>query len=43
MIATGRSGWYLRVLEPATVDPHGELVLVERDDDARRRSSRRSR
>ena len=34
MIATGRSGWYLRVLEPATVDPHGELVLVERDDTA---------
>ncbi len=34
MIATGRSGWYLRVLEPATVDPRGELVLVERDDDA---------
>jgi MOSC domain-containing protein YiiM len=34
MIATGRSGWYLRVLEPATVDPHGELVLVDRDDTA---------
>ena len=34
MIATGRSGWYLRVLEPAAVDPHGELVLVERDDAA---------
>ena len=34
MITTGRSGWYLRVLEPATVDPHGELVLVERDDTA---------
>ncbi|MGZ6910646.1 MAG: MOSC domain-containing protein [Acidimicrobiia bacterium] len=34
MIATGRSGWYLRVLEPAVVDPHGELVLVERDDTA---------
>jgi MOSC domain-containing protein YiiM len=34
MIATGRSGWYLRVLEPAVVDPHGELVLVERDDAA---------
>jgi MOSC domain-containing protein YiiM len=32
MIATGRSGWYLRVLVPAIVDPHGELVLVERDD-----------
>jgi MOSC domain-containing protein YiiM len=34
MIATGRSGWYLRVLRPGTVDPHGELVLVERDDAA---------
>jgi MOSC domain-containing protein YiiM len=34
MIATGRSGWYLRVVEPATVDPHGELVLVDRDDTA---------
>lgn len=34
MITTGRSGWYLRVLEPATVDPRGELVLVERDDTA---------
>jgi MOSC domain-containing protein YiiM len=31
MIATGRSGWYLRVLEPATVDPQEDLVLVERD------------
>jgi MOSC domain-containing protein YiiM len=34
MIATGRSGWYLRVLTPAVVDPHGELVLLERDDAA---------
>jgi MOSC domain-containing protein YiiM len=34
MITTGRSGWYLRVLEPATVDPCGALVLVERDDTA---------
>ena len=34
LITTGRSGWYLRVLEPATVDPHGELVLDERDDTA---------
>jgi MOSC domain-containing protein YiiM len=34
MITTGRSGWYLRVLEPATVDPHGELVLVARDETA---------
>jgi len=31
MITTGRSGWYFRVLTPATVDPHGELVLVARD------------
>ena len=36
MIASGRSGWYLRVLEPATVDPRGELVLVERVHDRRR-------
>ena len=34
MITTGRSGWYLRVLEPATVDPRGELVLVDRVDAA---------
>jgi MOSC domain-containing protein YiiM len=34
MITTGRSGWYLRVLEPATVDPHGVLVLVDRVDAA---------
>jgi MOSC domain-containing protein YiiM len=34
MIATGRSGWYLRVLTAGTVDPRGALVLVERDDSA---------
>jgi MOSC domain-containing protein YiiM len=34
MIGTGRSGWYLRVLVPGRVDPHGDLVLVERDDTA---------
>jgi MOSC domain-containing protein YiiM len=34
MITTGRSGWYLRVLEPGRVDPHGALVLAERDDTA---------
>ena len=30
MIATGRSGWYLRVLAEGTVPTSGELVLVER-------------
>jgi MOSC domain-containing protein YiiM len=34
MIATGRSGWYLRVLTPGAVDPQGALVLVDRDDTA---------
>lgn len=34
MIATGRSGWYLRVLEPGTVPARGLLTLVERPDGA---------
>lgn len=34
MIATGRSGWYLRVLAEGTVPTSGELVLVERPADA---------
>lgn len=32
MIATGRSGWYLRTITPGEVDPHGTMVLIERDD-----------
>jgi MOSC domain-containing protein YiiM len=32
MIATGRSGWYLRTLTPGAVDPHGTMELIERDD-----------
>jgi MOSC domain-containing protein YiiM len=34
MIATGRSGWYLRVLEPGTVPSHGPMELVEPADGA---------
>src|SRR3954463_12744868 len=34
MITTGRSGWYFRVLTPATVETHGNLDLVERDTTA---------
>jgi len=34
MIATGRTGWYLRVLEPGVVPTHGPFVLDQRDDDA---------
>jgi MOSC domain-containing protein YiiM len=34
MIATGRSGWYLRVLAPGTVPTSGPLELVERDERA---------
>jgi MOSC domain-containing protein YiiM len=30
MTATGRCGWYLRVLEPGTVPTRGELVLHDR-------------
>lgn len=34
MIATGRSGWYLRTIAPGEVDPHGAMELIERDDAA---------
>jgi MOSC domain-containing protein YiiM len=34
MIATGRTGWYLRVLEPGTVPTRGPFVLDQRDDGA---------
>ena len=30
MLATGRSGWYLRVVEPGTVPTAGPMTLVER-------------
>ena len=32
MIATGRSGWYLRTITPGEVDPHGTMELIGRDD-----------
>lgn len=32
MIATGRSGWYLRTITPGEVDPHGTMELIERAD-----------
>jgi MOSC domain-containing protein YiiM len=31
LIHSGRSGWYLRVLEPGTAPASGEIVLTERD------------
>jgi MOSC domain-containing protein YiiM len=34
MIETKRSGWYVRTLEPGSVETHGRLVLVDRDDTA---------
>jgi MOSC domain-containing protein YiiM len=34
MITTGRSGWYLRTLEPGVVDTAGEMTLTDRDDTA---------
>lgn len=34
MIRTGRTGWYLRVLEPGTVPTRGPFVLDQRDDEA---------
>lgn len=34
MIATGRSGWYVRTLEPGIVDTRGTLELVDRDETA---------
>ena len=34
MIETGRTGWYLRVLETGTVPTEGPFVLDERDEDA---------
>lgn len=34
MIATGRSGWYVRTLEPGTVDARGTLELIDRDETA---------
>lgn len=34
MIATGRSGWYLRVVEPGTVPTLGSMTLVDRPDGA---------
>ena len=29
--ASGRSGWYLRVLEPGSVDPRDAVTVIERD------------
>jgi MOSC domain-containing protein YiiM len=34
MIETGRTGWYLRVLEPGTVPTTGPFILDDRDDGA---------
>ncbi len=34
LIETKRSGWYVRTLEPGTVETQGELVLLDRDDTA---------
>jgi len=34
MLATGRSGWYLRVVEPGRVPTSGTMTLVERPDGA---------
>jgi MOSC domain-containing protein YiiM len=34
MLATGRSGWYLRVVRPGRVPTGGEMTLVERPDGA---------
>jgi MOSC domain-containing protein YiiM len=34
MLATGRSGWYVRVLEPGTVPTAGPMELVERTEGA---------
>lgn len=34
MLATGRSGWYLRVLQPGTVPTGGSVALEHRDDAA---------
>lgn len=31
LIKTGRSGWYLRVLEPGTAPTAGKIELIERD------------
>jgi MOSC domain-containing protein YiiM len=31
LIAAGRSGWYLRVLEPGIAPTRGEITLLERD------------
>jgi MOSC domain-containing protein YiiM len=30
-VASGRSGWYLRVLEPGTAPTSGQITIVERD------------
>ena len=30
-VASGRSGWYLRVLEPGTAPTSGEIEVIERD------------
>jgi len=32
MITSGRSGWYLRTIEPGEVDTTGAMELLERDD-----------
>jgi MOSC domain-containing protein YiiM len=32
MILTGRSGWYVRTLEPGPVAPRGSIELLDRDD-----------
>ena len=34
MLATGRSGWYLRVVEPGVVPTSGPMTLVERSEAA---------
>ena len=31
MVHTGRTGWYLRVLQPATVPVAGPIQVIERD------------
>jgi MOSC domain-containing protein YiiM len=33
-VASGRSGWYLRVLEPGSAPASGEMTVIERDPEA---------
>ncbi len=32
LVASGRTGWYLRVLRPGMVDPHEEIQILTRHD-----------